>query len=177
MCKPLFRHICARVYGPHSPIAVYRAMVMSKPASDLGGGTPLPWHQDGGDWWALDRDPLAFVWLALSPATKENGAVQVVRGSHKRGLLSKRGHTLSAERVAELVDGAAEGEVVDVELKPGQAFLCHNWTVHRSGVNTSANARRGFSVNFIDARTRVLSPKPELAGPLGKAGEGFPGLW
>ena len=79
-------------------------MVMSKPAGPDGGGTPLPWHQDGGDWWALDRDPLTFVWLALSPATRENGAVQVVRGSHRRGLLSRRGHTLSAAHVKELVD-------------------------------------------------------------------------
>jgi phytanoyl-CoA hydroxylase len=49
MQKPLFRAICDRVYGAHAAIAVYRAMVMSKPAGDLGGGTPLPWHQDGGD--------------------------------------------------------------------------------------------------------------------------------
>ena len=31
-----------------------------------GGGTPLPWHQDGGEHWALDRDPLMFVWIALT---------------------------------------------------------------------------------------------------------------
>ena len=174
MRKPLMRHVCARVYGAHAPIAVYRAMVMAKPASDLGGGTPLPWHQDGGDWWALDRDPLCFLWLALSRATEANGAVQVVRGSHKRGLLSRRGHTLGEGDVAAIVGG---GEVVDVVLQPGQAFLCHNWVVHRSGVNTTAEGRRGFSVNYIDARTRVCSPKPALAGPLGVAGEGFPLVW
>lgn len=174
MSKPLFRSICDRVYGAHAAISVYRAMVMAKPAGGDGGGTPLPWHQDGGDWWALDRDPLCFVWLALSEASKANGAVQVVKGSHKRGLLSKRGHTLSPDAIKELVDGAAEGGVVDVELRPGQAFLCHNFTVHRSGVNSTDLARRGFSVNFIDARTRVLDPKPALSGELGKPGEGFP---
>jgi hypothetical protein len=31
-----------------------------------GGGTALPWHQDGGEHWALDRDPLFFVWIALT---------------------------------------------------------------------------------------------------------------
>ena len=174
MRRPLFRAICARVYGAHAGIAVYRAMVMSKPAGELGGGTPLPWHQDGGNWWALDRDPLCFVWLALSAATAENGAVEVVRGSHRLGLLSQRGHTLSPGHVERLVEGAAAGDVVKVLLRPGQAFLAHNWLIHRSGTNTTGQARRGFSVNFIDARTRVLSPKPADAGELGKAGEGFP---
>jgi len=173
MQKPLFRSICDRVYGAHAPIGVYRAMVMAKPANDLGGGTPLPWHQDGGDWWALDRDPLCFIWIALSPATKENGAVQVVKGSHKLGLLSKRGHTLSAEHIKQLVDDNPTN-VLDMELKPGEAVLCHNFLVHRSGINTTAQARRGFSVNYIDGRTKVLNPKPELAGSLGTPGGSFP---
>jgi hypothetical protein len=172
---PLFQDITARVYGAGTPIAIYRSMVMAKPSGDLGGGTPLPWHQDGGDWWALSEDPLCFVWTALSDATIANGAVQVVRGSHKLGLLSKRGHTLTPEGLAAVVEPAeAHGDVVDVELKAGEAFLCHNFTVHRSGINTTAGARRGFSANYVRASTRVLIPKPELAGPLGEPGTAFP---
>ena len=171
MRRPLLRRVCDRVYGAHAAISVYRAMVMSKPAGPDGGGSALPWHQDGGEWWALDRDPLCFLWVALSAATRANGAVQVVRGSHRRGLLSRRGHTLGAEDVARVVEA---GEVVDVELEPGDAFLCHNFTVHRSGTNSTEAARRGFSANFVDARTRVLDPKPELAGSLGTPGGSFP---
>lgn len=174
MRKPLFRHICGHVYGAHAGVSVYRAMVMSKPENDLGGGTPLPWHQDGGNWWALDRDPLCFVWLALTPATATNGAVELVRGSHRRGLLSRRGHTLSPEHVALFVDAAPAEDRILVELRPGQAFLCHNWTIHRSSINTTGTARRGFSVNYIDSRTRVLDPKPADAGDLGTPGDGFP---
>lgn len=53
---------------------------------------------------------------------------QVVKGSHKLGLLSRRGHTLSPDDVERVVGG---GEVLDVELQPGDCFFCHNWTVHR----------------------------------------------
>ncbi len=113
------------------------------------------------------------MWIALTPATKENGAVQVVRGSHVRGLLSKRGHTLSADHIAELVDGQPQ-EVLDMELAPGEAVVCHNFLVHRSSINTTPTARRGFSVNYIDSRTRVLNPKPELSGSLGTPGGSFP---
>src|SRR5438067_2537721 len=31
MQKPIFRDICARVYGPETPIACFRAMFMNKP--------------------------------------------------------------------------------------------------------------------------------------------------
>lgn len=176
MRSPLFKHVCARVYGAHAGVSIYRAMVMSKPAGDLGGGTPLAWHQDGGDWWGLDRDPLTFLWLALTPATAANGAVQVVRGSHRLGLLSARGHTLSDADIARVCD-APGADVVTVELQPGEAFLCHNWTVHRSGVNTTPAPRRGFSANFVDARTRVVEPRLPGAGPIGETGKTFPVLW
>jgi hypothetical protein len=131
---------------------------------------PLPAR---AQWWALDRDPLCFVWIALSPATRANGAVQAVVGSHKRGLLSRRGHTLSAAHIAELVDAHPE-QVADLELQPGEAVLCHNFLVHRSGINTTPEARRGFSVNYIDGRTRVLDPKPAQSGVLGTPGGSFP---
>ena len=52
--------------------------------------------------------------------------------------------------------------------------LVHNFTVHRSGTNTTPGARRGFSANYIDARTRVLDLKPPLAGPIGVPGHTFP---
>jgi ectoine hydroxylase-related dioxygenase (phytanoyl-CoA dioxygenase family) len=177
MCRPLFRRICARVYGAHAGISVYRAMVMAKPAGSLGGGTPLPWHQDGGDWWTLDRDPLCFVWCALSRATHANGAVQVVRGSHHAGLLSRRGHTLADADIERLVDADGGKNVVTVELEAGDAFLAHNWLVHRSGVNTTEEARRGFSANFVDARTRVTDPRLPGAGSIGITGQTFPLLW
>ena len=176
MRSPLFKHVCARTYGAHAAISIYRAMVMAKPAGALGGGTPLAWHQDGGDWWGLDRDPLCFVWLALTPATAANGAVQVVRGSHRLGLLSARGHTLSDADIARVCD-APDADVVTVELQPGEAFLCHNWTVHRSGVNTTDAPRRGFSANFVDSRTRVCDPRLPGAGSIGETGKTFPVLW
>eukprot|EP00483_Globobulimina_turgida_P005502 UN05512 len=97
MQKKVFKNICNVVYGKHRSIAIYRSMVFNKPAVGDGGGTYLPWHQDGGNWWGLDRDPLVFTWTALYDATKENGCVQCVVGSHKNGVLSRPGHTLDKQ--------------------------------------------------------------------------------
>ncbi len=93
--EELYRRICLRAYGEGTPIGVYRAMVMNKPAA---GGTILPWHQDGGGIWGLDRDPLLTVWTALDAATISNGCVQIIPGSHRLGLLSAHGHTITQEQ-------------------------------------------------------------------------------
>merc|ERR1719343_149206 len=154
MSLPVFRGACAEVYGAHSDIGIYRAMLFNKPAE---GGTDLPWHQDGGEFWGLDRDPLIFVWTAIDDATKDNGCVQVVPGSHKLGLLSRRGHTLSAENIAK---HKVEECAVHVEVARGESVLMHNFLVHRSGVNPTNASRRAFSVNYTDVRTRMLDPRP-----------------
>jgi len=145
---PLFRRIAAEIYGAHADIGCFRAMFMNKPAQK---GTVLPWHQDGGDIWGLDRDPLVTVWTALDPATIANGCVQVISGSHRLGLLSKRGHTISPAHEA---DHCPADRVDFLELAAGEAVLLHNWLLHRSDVNRTERPRRAFSVCYLDARTR-----------------------
>lgn len=147
--KPLFRDVCSRVYGADTAVSVYRSMFMNKPARQ---GTILPWHQDGGTGWGLDRHPLATVWTALDPATIANGCVQIIPGSHRLGLLSERGHTITPEQEAEHCRGE---RVVFLELEPGESVLLHNWTLHRSDVNRTDASRRAFSVCYMDARTAV----------------------
>lgn len=150
MRRPVFREICARVYGSHVRVGCFRAMFMNKPAQK---GTELPWHQDGGDQWGLDRDPLVTVWTALDPATKANGCVQVIPGSHRLGLLTDHGHTLTPEHEAQYV---REDEIVELELDAGEVMILHNWLLHRSGVNRTDTPRRAFSVCYLDARTRRI---------------------
>jgi hypothetical protein len=149
--RPIFRDICDYVYGAHAGIACYRAMFMNKPARK---GTILPWHQDGGDSWGVDRDPLITVWTALDAATIANGCVQVISGSHKLGLLSKDGHTITPEQEKQY---CPEDKIIYLELEPGEVVLLHNWLLHRSDVNRTDTPRRGFSVCYIDARTRSFN--------------------
>jgi phytanoyl-CoA hydroxylase len=160
---PLFLEICARQYGPHAPISIFRAMVMNKPA---GQGTVLPWHQDGGDVWALDRDPLVTVWVALDPATRANGCMEVVPGTHRLGLLSLYGSTVEEEHVK--VHCPAE-RVQPLEVEAGHAVLLHNWLIHRSGVNPTSVPRRALTVCYMDGRTQSIltgNHFPLVAGSL-----------
>lgn len=151
MQRPLFREICARVYGEDTPIASFRAMFMNKPAHQ---GTLLPWHQDR--WNYLDRDPRITTWTALDPATKANGCVQVIPGSHKSGLINPDHPSgfLNAEQAAHY---SRSEEIVYLELEAGEAVLLHNWLLHRSDTNTTSIPRRAFSVCYLDARTRATN--------------------
>lgn len=167
---PVFLHICARLYGAHAAVSLFRAMIMNKPA---GQGTHLPWHQDGGDVWALDRDPLVTVWVALDPATRANGCVEVIPGSHRLGLLSAQGSTLSAEDARR---HCPENRVLPLELEAGHGVLLHNWLIHRSGVNPTGQPRRAFTACYMDGRTRsVLTGDhfPLVAGQLDPAPHHF----
>jgi phytanoyl-CoA hydroxylase len=158
MQNPLFRDITRRVYGD-SDVSIYRAMFMNKPAQR---GTILPYHQDGGSQWGLDRDPLITIWTALDDATRENGCMQVIPGSHLLGLLSERGHTITPEQEAR---HARDEDSVFLEAKAGEAILLHNWLLHRSGINPTEMSRRAFSVCYMDGATRSVR-SPERAFPL-----------
>jgi len=144
---PVFRDICARVHGADTPIAINRAMFMNKPA---GKGTFLPWHQDR--WTAYDRDPQITVWTAMDPATKENGCVQVIPRSHQYGLINPT-HPNGFLSKAQSAAICTEDRIVYVELEPGEVVLLHNYLLHASDVNFSAQSRRALSVCYMEAET------------------------
>ncbi|MBI1338003.1 MAG: phytanoyl-CoA dioxygenase [Phycisphaera sp.] len=146
MQRPIFKHICDHEYGPDTPIDCFRAMFMNKPAHK---GTFLPWHQDR--WTALDRDPLVTIWLALDPATIQNGCVQLIPGTH-HSLINPSHNSgfLTKEQAAE---HCTDDKRVYLELKAGEVALLHNWTLHGSDVNRSSQSRRAFSVCYMDGRT------------------------
>lgn len=152
MQKPLFREICARAYGPDTPISCYRAMFMNKPA---GKGTHLPWHQDRFN--ILDTNPIATVWTALDRVTVENGCVGVVPGTHRSTFEQNDSTAFAFLTDEQATTVLAETEPEYLELEAGEAALLHNWLLHGSNVNTTDRPRRGFSVCYMDAATRSES--------------------
>jgi hypothetical protein len=50
-------------------------------------------------------------------------------------------------------------------LEKGEVLLLHNWCLHRSEVNRTPRARRGFSVCYIDAATSTRGALGEDSAP------------
>jgi ectoine hydroxylase-related dioxygenase (phytanoyl-CoA dioxygenase family) len=156
MQLPIFRDVCARIYGAEIRIASFRAMFMNKPANK---GTILPWHQDR--WNTLDRDPMLTVYTALDPATPDNGCVQIIPRSHHVGLINPD-HPSGFLTPEQAEVHCKPEDVLHLELEAGEVALLHNWVLHSSDVNRSEQSRRAFSVCCMDADT-VNTRKNELA--------------
>jgi phytanoyl-CoA hydroxylase len=151
LANQAFERVARAVIGPG--VALYRATLFTKSAA---GGTDLPWHQDGGDFWGLDRDPELQIWTALDDVPRESGCVEAVDGSHRAGLATPLGGTIPL-RV--LTAARPEERTVALPARAGEVLLIHNHLWHRSGRNTTGRPRRAFTVAYMDARTRCVRKK------------------
>jgi hypothetical protein len=147
----LFERIVRRVI--EGDVVLYRAVLFTKPAS---GGSPLPWHQDGGEFWGLDRDPILQIWTAIDDAPTGGGCVEVLPGSHVAGLATRLGGVVPKELVAE---ARAEARAVALPAHAGEVLLIHNHVWHRSQPTTLGQARRALTVCYMTAETRCRRKK------------------
>jgi ectoine hydroxylase-related dioxygenase (phytanoyl-CoA dioxygenase family) len=149
--NPLFERISRAMID--GAIVIYRAVLMNKGSR---GGTVLPWHQDGGRFWGLDRDPMLQIWTALDDAPEEAGCVEVVPGSHKLGLATPLGGVVPDNHVEQR---EANQRARPVPAHAGEAILIHNHVLHRSLVNRTSSPRRAISICYMSANTRCTRKK------------------
>jgi phytanoyl-CoA hydroxylase len=106
--------------------------------------TATPWHQDASYWPDMPDARAATCWLALDPATVDNGCMWFVPGSHRAPL---REHWRAGEGSGALECRASEDEATVVPLSPGSCTFHHGGTIHYSRGNTTGTRRRAFIVN------------------------------
>jgi hypothetical protein len=122
------------------PYHYHSKMIMKEPR--VGGA--WAWHQDYGYWYqnGVLRPDLCSVMIAVDPATRENGCLQVLRESHRLGRIDHRQSGDQAGADPERVQAAlARLELVHSELEPGDVLAFHSNTLHRSDANRSDKPR------------------------------------
>lgn len=118
-------------------------------------GGAWEWHQDYGYWYsnACLFPYMASCLIAIDRATRENGCLQVIKGSHHMGRIEhgKAGEQTGAdiERVKEALKHL---ELVHCELEPGSALFFHCNLLHRSDANRSPNPRWSLVCSYNAAR-------------------------
>lgn len=132
----------AQLLDNDSPVCHFHSKLMQKEPK-VGGA--WEWHQDYGYWYKnqfMFPDQLISVMVALTAANKENGCLQVIRGSHKLGRIN---HGFSGEQVGAdmvMVDNALKTmELVYCDLQAGDALFFHSNLLHRSEANLSDHPR------------------------------------
>lgn len=129
----------------------HHKMILKEPY--VGGA--WEWHQDYGYWYnngCLFPD-LASCMIAVDRATRENGCLQVLKGSHHMGRIDhgKVGDQTGAD--LERVQAALERlELVHCAMEPGSAIFFHANLLHRSDQNRSPNPRWALICCYNAAR-------------------------
>ena len=132
----------AALLDSDAPVCHYHSKLMQKEPK-VGGA--WEWHQDYGYWYKnqfMFPDQLISVMVALTPANKQNGCLQVIKGSHKLGRIN---HGFAGEQVGAdmvMVNNALQTmDLVYVEIEPGDALFFHSNILHRSEANLSDHPR------------------------------------
>jgi ectoine hydroxylase-related dioxygenase (phytanoyl-CoA dioxygenase family) len=129
----------------------HHKMILKEP---LVGGA-WEWHQDYGYWYnngCLFPD-MGSCMIAVDRATRENGCLQVLRGSHRLGRIDHGpiGDQTGAdpERVQE---ACRRLPLVHCEMEPGAAIFFHANLLHRSDQNRSTQPRWALICCYNAAR-------------------------
>jgi ectoine hydroxylase-related dioxygenase (phytanoyl-CoA dioxygenase family) len=124
--------------------------------------TTIGWHQDWASWDTVaDRDAFVTAWVAFDDVDDENGAMQMIPGSHHWGLLEGASNFFATDRDAQLSalgDGdGRSAEPESVVMAAGQVSFHHPLTFHGSGPNTSDRLRRSLAIHFVDGSVTAVS--------------------
>lgn len=159
--NPAFLVPAAQLLG--GPVRFWHDQLFCKPPRH---GGVVAWHQDYSYW--TRTQPMAHLtcWIALDDATRENGCLQYVPGSHRWDLLPKTVLAGSMDGInAVLTDEQrAQFTPVAVEVPQGEASFHHPLMVHGSSANVSNRPRRGAVINVVRDGVRSASDEPLLAG-------------
>lgn len=164
-------------------VRFWHDQIFAKPPHD---GGVVAWHQDYSYW--TRTQPMAHLtcWIGLDRATRENGCLNYIPGSHRWSLLPITGLAGDMDAIAQVLTAEQMRgfeRPVAIELERGCCSLHHPLMVHGSRENRSPRPRRAAVVNLMRDGVVSATDEPLLAGvppvPRGEkvAGTYFPLLY
>jgi phytanoyl-CoA hydroxylase len=155
MNDPRLIRIIERLMG--QPPLLMQTMIYFKPPGSRGQS----FHQDN---LYLRLTPVVAAWVALDPCDAENGAMEMVRGSHLLGLLPGEAADtdLSFTDDQTVVPPYLKRDLIPLE--PGDAVFFHGMTIHGSMPNRSEERfRRSFICHYHGRTTYPLGTPGSLS--------------
>jgi len=131
-----------RVHGTGR--VLFQDMALIKPPK-IGGAKR--WHQDASYFRVSDPEMIVGVWIALDEATKENGCMEVIPGSHLAGP-AIHVPELDVNECTIRPDQLRLQDRVAIELKPGDALVFHALLHHYTAPNRSQHRRRAVQFHY-----------------------------
>jgi ectoine hydroxylase-related dioxygenase (phytanoyl-CoA dioxygenase family) len=147
MLRPQLARLLEKLMG--EPALAVQAMYYFKPPGARGQAI----HQDSR-YLLCEPQPCVAVWIAVDPATAENGALALpTEGPRCPRLLPMDGaNDPDAERAM------FDGPMAEVALAPGDAVAFDGLVPHGSGPNRAATVwRRSLVLHYVPRSTRRLA--------------------
>ena len=145
------------------PVCFYHSkLTLKRPR--VGGA--WDWHQDYGYCYKHGYlfPHMASVFLAIDASTRENGCLQVLRGSHLMGRIDHGAIGGQTGADMERVDHAMKVlEHVFVEMAPGDALFFHGNLLHASGRNDSECHRNVLLSSYSRADNAPIRSGPNIS--------------
>lgn len=137
-------------------IVLLQDMALLKPP---GGGREKPWHQDKAFFTIDVGAPVVGVWIALDPASPDNGCMRVIPGSHREGPVV---HFKRRDWQICDTDVLTQREVV-VPLAPGGCLLFDGLMHHGTPANRTDQRRRALQFHYTAAGAHWGTDEQRLA--------------
>jgi len=161
--NPAFVMAAYQLLG-NKTVRFWHDQLFCKPARH---GGVVAWHQDYSYWTRSKPMQHLTAWIGLDDATRENGCLHYVPGSHRWGFLDKPVLTGEMEGLKAFLNEAQTEELkraVPIEMKKGYGTFHHPLLVHGSFENRSDRPRRAFVINVFADGTYSDSDQPLLDG-------------
>ena len=160
--NPAFTIPASQLLG--GSVRFWHDQLFCKPAHH---GGLVAWHQDYSYW--TRTQPLAHLtcWIGLDDATRENGCLQYIPGSHLWPDLPITGLAGDMDAINAVLNDEQREQFrnpVVVELKEGEASFHHPRLVHGSYANRSDRSRRATVINVVRDGVCSASDEPLLQG-------------
>ena len=148
-------------------------------------GGVVAWHQDYSYW--TRTKPMAHLtcWIGLDDATRDNGCMQYIPGSHRWELLPVTGLAGDMNAIQSVLSDEQKRQFkpVAIELKKGECTFHHPLMVHGSYENSTDGPRRAAVINVLregvcsDSDAQLLAGVPPVPCGQKMAGPFFPLLF
>ncbi|MFC6082134.1 phytanoyl-CoA dioxygenase family protein [Sphaerisporangium aureirubrum] len=139
MLDPRFTGAATALLG-RPDLQLHHTKIFVKPPEK---GSPFPLHQDAAHFPHTKHTVTAAI-FHFDDAPEEKGCVRVIPGSHRRGPLP---HVEEGGWHLPITEWPLDA-ATPVEAEAGDALFINYLTVHGSGVNTSAEPRTTFLIQF-----------------------------
>ena len=135
-------------------IQLYFDQALYKPAKN---GGEVHWHYDN-IYWKCEPANLVSCWITLDDSYLENGAMQVIPGSHKDEYYKYKDTNSSLLDFKEHID--LNNKKV-IPLPAGGAMFHHCKTMHYTQNNNTDHPRRALSIHYMNIGTKGFDTNTE----------------